>query len=76
MGNSDDIIDWNFDNDDLNKPIWNIASENMKIIEFPIFEYNYDSGEENIEDDDEEGQVDQLSDQGLNISVLSDGIVQ
>lgn len=40
MGNSDDIIDWNFDHDDLNKPIYNIASENMKNIEFPIFEYD------------------------------------
>lgn len=55
MGNSDDIIDWNFDHDDLNKPIWNIASENMKNIEFPIFEYDEDSGEENEEEDDKEG---------------------
>lgn len=53
MGNEADdeeVIDWNFDHDDLTKAIYNISSENLQWVEVPIFEYEDDAEGQDCEE--------------------------
>ena len=71
---SEDIIDWNFDHDDLTKPIYNITSENMKNMEFPIFDYDESNSDEDENEDTKDIQGTQ--DHDLNLSLISYNVSQ